>query len=84
MSKLLESIETEALEQIAEIRKFRTYQGQNPEYKHRAKVAIGLIGACVRLRATMANEETNRLVARRLDSETKTLPPAANANAAKD
>lgn len=70
-SKMLEPLEDEALEQIAEIKKYRTYQGQNPEYRHRAKLAIGVIGAVVRLRATLANEESNRLISVRLLGDSK-------------
>lgn len=62
----LGALEEEALEQLAEIRAARAYQGNNPEYKQRAKTAIGVIGAYVRLRATMANERSNDLIALRM------------------
>lgn len=60
------ALEAEATQQLSEIRAYRTYQGNNPEYGKRAKMAIGVIGAYVRLRATIANEKTNELVERRL------------------
>lgn len=60
------ALEEEATEQLDAIRQFRTYQGNNPDYNKRAKMAIGVIGAYVRLRATMANEKGNELVERRL------------------
>lgn len=62
----VEALEAEAVEQLDLIREYRTYQGTNPDYKARAKMAIGVIGAYVRLRATMANERTNELVEHRL------------------
>jgi len=57
--KFLVALEDEATSQIGEIRAFRTYKGQNPEYHHRAKVAIGVIGAFVRLLATIENRRYN-------------------------
>lgn len=67
MSKqFVEALESEATEQLAAIREFRTYQGNNPDYGKRAKMAIGVIGAYVRLRATMANEKSNDLIERRI------------------
>jgi len=66
MADFVKALEAEATEQLAEIRQYRAYQGNNPEYARRAKMAIGVIGAYVRLRATMANEQTNRLVEIRL------------------
>jgi hypothetical protein len=63
----VDALEAEAVEQLGAIREFRAYQGSNPEYTKRAKMAVGVIGAYVRLRATMANERSNELIARRLD-----------------
>jgi hypothetical protein len=60
--KLIDALEVEALDQLAEIRSYRSGGGQ----KERAKVALGVIGSYVRLRATLANERTNELVAARL------------------
>ncbi len=67
--EFVEALGEEAKEQLAEIRALRTYQGDNPKYGLRAKTALGIIGAYVRLRATMANEHTNRLVEMRLLSD---------------
>ncbi len=64
--QFVEALESEASEQLSEIAAARTYQGSNPEYRQRAKLAIGVIGAYVRLRATMANERSNDLIERRL------------------
>jgi hypothetical protein len=77
--KFVEALESEAIEQLGEIRAARTYQGSNPDYQKRAKIAIGVIGAYVRLRATMANEKTNELVEIRMLSSggaTIALPPS--------
>lgn len=60
------ALEAEAVEQLSAIRAARTYQGENPDYQRRAKLAIGLIGAYVRLRATMANEKSNELIEMRI------------------
>lgn len=62
----VEALESEAVEQLETIKAYRTYQGTNPDYKQRAKMAIGVIGAYVRLRATMANERSNDLIEQRL------------------
>lgn len=70
---LIDELEAEAIAQLGEVKKYRTYQGSNPEFRQKAKLAIGIIGSYVRLRATLANEETNRLVAARLEA----APPAA-------
>jgi hypothetical protein len=72
----LNALESEALAQIDELKKHRTYQGTNAEYGQRAKIALGVIGNYVRLRGTMANEETNALVRHRLlgpDSDAQKL-----------
>lgn len=66
MTTFVEALEREATAQLDEIRAARVYQGTNPEYRQKAKIAIGVIGAYVRLRATMANEHTNRLVELRM------------------
>lgn len=65
----VQALEAEAVEQLAAIREFRTSQGNNPDYRARAKMAIGVIGAYVRLRATIANERSNDLIERRLGIE---------------
>lgn len=74
------ALESEATQQLSAIREYRTYQGNNAEFRNRAKVALGVIGAYVRLRATVANEHTNRLVERRMGlrggEEQTALPPA--------
>jgi hypothetical protein len=65
-SKFVEALESEATEQLDAVREYRVYKGNNQDYAKRAKLAIGVIGAYVRLRATMANERSNDLIERRL------------------
>lgn len=62
----VELLEDEAREELAQLRAARTYQGDNPTYRHKAKQAIMVIGSYVRLRATLANEHSNRLIEARL------------------
>jgi hypothetical protein len=64
--EFVQALGKEAVEQLAEIRAYRIYQGENPDYARRAKMAIGVVGAYVRLRATLANERSNDLIERRL------------------
>lgn len=66
--KFVEALEEEAIEQLGAFRAYRVYQGENPDYKQRAKIAIGVIGSYVRLRATIANEKSNELIERRMDA----------------
>lgn len=75
---LLEALETESVSQLDEVRSFRTARGKRTfdEYQKRAKVALGIIGGYIRLRATLANEETNRLVAMRVEGSGPRLLPA--------
>jgi hypothetical protein len=73
---LIEALEGEAVEQLEEVKAFRTHRNKNTfdEYQKRAKVALGIIGGYIRLRATVANEETNRLVAMRVERELPEAP----------
>jgi hypothetical protein len=68
--KLIEALATETVEQLAEIRALREHRSERTfkEYMLRARVACVVMGSYVKLRGTMANEETNRLVAKRLES----------------
>jgi hypothetical protein len=75
--KMLEALEEEAVAQLDEVKTLRTHRSVKTfdEYMKRAKVACVIIGSYVRLRATIANEETNRLVEQRLvGQEPKQLP----------
>jgi len=69
--KILESLENEAVLQLGEIRTLREERSPKnfEENIKRAKVACVVVGSYVRLRATMANEETNRLVSKRLSGK---------------
>lgn len=61
----IEELEAEAREQLAVIRAARETTGDQ-ESRQRTKAALGVIGAYVRLRATLANEKSNALIERRL------------------
>jgi hypothetical protein len=70
-------LEEEATQQLEAIRGYRTSTTQDaalPDLRNRAKTALGVIGAYVRLRATMANEKSNELIERRLGFDTPTQP----------
>ena len=62
----VQALEDEATLQLDAIAEARAYKGNNPDYHKRAKMAIGVIGAYVRLRATLANEKSNDLIERRM------------------
>lgn len=70
----IDNLEAEASEQLDVVRAARVYQGSNPDYKAKAKIAIGIIGAYVRLRATIANERSNALIEQRLLRELPDTP----------
>jgi hypothetical protein len=58
---------TEATEQLAAIREYRLREGSDAgDLRLRAKMALGVVSAYVRLRATLANEKSNELIERRL------------------
>jgi hypothetical protein len=63
-------LEKEAQAQLAAVRSFREGKGDLKA----ARIAIGVIGAYVRLRATMANERSNQLIAYRLALEPLPVP----------
>lgn len=76
MSGLIDILEEEALEQVKELRAYRTYRGTDQDRFRRARVALGVVGSYVRLRATLANEQTNQLVAERMTREIGPAIPA--------
>lgn len=45
MTDFVDMLAEEAKEQLAEVRKERLYQGNNPDYHKRAKIALGIIGS---------------------------------------
>lgn len=76
-TNLVEALEAEAVEQLAEVRSLRTHRSERTfsEYHKRAKIAIGIIGGYIRLRGTIANEESNRLVASRIEIDASAGEP---------
>lgn len=81
-TKFVDALEAEATEQLAAVREYRSYKGNNPDHAKRAKLAIGVIGAYVRLRATLANEKSNELIERRMlggePPAPRALPPGGS------
>ena len=73
-SSFLKAIEEEAREHISELKRHRIYRGTDPDYRARAKIALGVIGAYVRHRATLANETSNTLILRRLEMADGSAP----------
>lgn len=70
----VEAIEDEAFEQLQEIRSYRRREAVDADAPKRAKLAMGIIGSYVRLRATIANEKSNELIERRLALEEPMVP----------
>lgn len=66
MNDFVKRLEEEAVEQLSEIRTYRLTRADLGDGRARAKMAIGVIGAYVRLRATLANERSNDLIELRL------------------
>ncbi len=83
LETLANAIVPEAIEWIAELKKYRTYQGTDPEYFRKARIGLGVVGAGVRILATIENNRSNDLIARRLALEAPTNPPAKLLSAGK-
>jgi len=64
----VQELESEASAQLQAIRDYRTTPVSDAptDMRNRAKTALGVIGAYVRLRATLANEKSNELIERRM------------------
>ncbi len=63
---LLRDLLIEAREQLEEIRFRRTHRTEKPEYRQRAKEAIGVIGHTVKMMGTRENARTNDLIEQRV------------------
>lgn len=68
MPDFVDELEKEAREELKALRACRTEPGDATERRFRVRTALGMIGHYVRLRATIANERTNDLVAMRLSN----------------
>jgi len=66
LEQMADAVVPEAVAWISELRKYRTYQGKDPEYFRKARVGLGVVGNAVRLLATVENNRSNELIARRL------------------
>jgi len=82
LETLADAIVPEAIEWVGELRKYRTYQGKDPEYFRKARIGLGIVGAGVRILATIENNRSNDLIARRLALEAPDNPPASKLLAA--
>lgn len=65
----IEQFEEAALEGLKKLREFFKYEGDNPRYFQRAKVAASTIAAYTRLRASESNRLAVELMAERSDHE---------------
>ncbi len=71
-NEIIETLETIVIDKLEDVKKRPSGSSKNREdYYKDARLAIGILGNYVRLRATIANEETNRLVSIRIE---QTLP----------
>ena len=62
---LLDKTETLAMKSVDVMSQFLTYQGDNPQYYHKAKIAAAGAMMHVRLRATETNRMAVELAAQR-------------------
>lgn len=67
--QLDEALTAEALAQVKEVKKARTHKGNDPDRQRNAKTAIGIIGSCVRLKATIENTRHNDMAVMRISDE---------------
>lgn len=79
LEALAAAVIPEAIDWVEELKAYRTYQGKDPEYFRKARIALGVVGAGVRLCATIENSRTNDLVQRRMLSESVDLQPSTPA-----
>ena len=67
MSVPLQDFEETAVLGCKAVREFLIYQGTNKQFYDRAKVGAVAMGSYARLRATLANETSLRLLANRVE-----------------
>lgn len=51
---------------IGAIKAYLAYQGENPQFRDRARIAVGLVGAFARVRASETNRMQVELISERL------------------
>jgi len=66
LEDLAGSVVPEAIEWVKELRAYRIYKGKDPEYFRKARIGMGIIGAGVRICATIENSRTNDAIEKRL------------------
>lgn len=63
--KTIDTFEEVALEGAKQLRAFFAYQGENPQYHHRAKLGAAAVSAYSRIRASETNRMAVELQAKR-------------------
>lgn len=64
--KTLDDLESVINPSVKAIKDYLAYQGENPQYRDRARVAIGLVGAFARVRASESNRMQVELISHRV------------------
>lgn len=84
LEALAEVAVPEAIEWVNELRKYRIYQGKDPEYFKKAKIGLGVLGRAVSLSATIENSRGNDLIESRVKVlEAGTVPEPKRLSGAK-
>ena len=82
LEALAAAVVPEAIEWVKELRAYRIYQGKDLEYFRKARIGLGVVGAGVRICATIENSRSNNLVEARLkalEGQTVTSRPELQA-----
>lgn len=70
----LQELESAIKPSIGAIKAYLAYQGENPQYRDRARIAVGLVGAFARVRASETNRMQVQLISERMsDAEPRQL-----------
>jgi hypothetical protein len=68
-------METTARESAKAIRAYLTYQGENQQYRDKARVAAAAISSFARARSSETNRLSVELIAQRIGANILALPP---------
>lgn len=69
----LNELESAIKPSIGAIKAYLTYQGENAQYRDRAKIAVGIVSAFARVRASETNRMQVELMSERIVDEPKRL-----------
>lgn len=64
--KTLDDIESAMAPAVRAIKAYLAYEGDNPQYRDKARVSIGLVGAFARVRASESNRMQVELISERI------------------